>query len=420
VLYEALTRRKPFGGDSLTTISYKIVHDTFLSLRDVDPEIPEEFETIVAKALEKEPARRYQRGKELAVDLRNAVRPPGTPPIELEDTLIAENGRIPTIEVPFPDSSAGEGRRGSSTSRRRAAAAVAAPPPLLRRRIPSALFLGLPLALLLIFGATSWALWQKRVDVPRVDTRREARVERQRQLRSQAQEALARGDVDTAYEKYLELQKLAPNSPAVKETLQNIEKIRIANLSMRQRIEQARAKLQEGKDLYDKKQYSKAISSFEQAFHLNPNDEEAVNYLKMSREMMQLQQLQSPQVAGGIFPTTTGPQIPAGRAATLNVVVRSTTSDGYVYIKAGNNVLVHQNLWKDTASGATRRRQPQDVQLTRPVPAGTVDVVVAYVVPSQNINLQKIMRQSFEVGKSYTLVVRVDRSRQLDVRVARV
>src|SRR5688572_3219290 len=51
VLYEALTHRKPFGGDSLTTISYKIVHDTFLPLREFDPNIPEEFEHIVAKCL---------------------------------------------------------------------------------------------------------------------------------------------------------------------------------------------------------------------------------------------------------------------------------------------------------------------------------------------------------------------------------
>ncbi|MFZ2491558.1 MAG: serine/threonine-protein kinase, partial [Thermoanaerobaculia bacterium] len=58
-LYECLTRRKPFGGDSLTSISYKIVHEAFPPLRDADPRVPEAFEAIVARALAKEPGRRY-------------------------------------------------------------------------------------------------------------------------------------------------------------------------------------------------------------------------------------------------------------------------------------------------------------------------------------------------------------------------
>ncbi|HEV8432312.1 MAG TPA: serine/threonine-protein kinase, partial [Thermoanaerobaculia bacterium] len=39
-LYECLTRRKPFGGDSLTSISYKIVHEPFPPLQEINPQIP--------------------------------------------------------------------------------------------------------------------------------------------------------------------------------------------------------------------------------------------------------------------------------------------------------------------------------------------------------------------------------------------
>ncbi|MEA2329156.1 MAG: eukaryotic-like serine/threonine-protein kinase, partial [Thermoanaerobaculia bacterium] len=60
--YECLTRRKPFGGDSLTSISYKIVHEAFPPLREVNPQIPEEFEDVIAVCLAKEPGQRYQRG----------------------------------------------------------------------------------------------------------------------------------------------------------------------------------------------------------------------------------------------------------------------------------------------------------------------------------------------------------------------
>ena len=39
-LYECLTHRKPFGGDSLTSISYKIVHEPFPPLHEINPTDP--------------------------------------------------------------------------------------------------------------------------------------------------------------------------------------------------------------------------------------------------------------------------------------------------------------------------------------------------------------------------------------------
>src|SRR5512132_3601518 len=72
--YELLTRRKPFGGDSLTSISYKIVHEPFPPLHEINPQIPEGYEEIVGHALAKDPARRYQRAKEFSSALRSVVR----------------------------------------------------------------------------------------------------------------------------------------------------------------------------------------------------------------------------------------------------------------------------------------------------------------------------------------------------------
>jgi len=65
VLYELLTKRKPFLGDNVTSISYKIVHESFPPLPSVDKTIPSEFGPILAKALSKDPASRFQRGSEL-------------------------------------------------------------------------------------------------------------------------------------------------------------------------------------------------------------------------------------------------------------------------------------------------------------------------------------------------------------------
>src|SRR4029077_3105424 len=47
VLYEMLSRRKPFAGENLTTISYKIVHENYAPLADGTKNVPEEFDTIL-------------------------------------------------------------------------------------------------------------------------------------------------------------------------------------------------------------------------------------------------------------------------------------------------------------------------------------------------------------------------------------
>ena len=72
VLYEMLSRRKPFSGENLTTISYKIVHENFTPLGDVSKSVPAEFDAILAKALAKDPWNRYQRGKDFALALYQA------------------------------------------------------------------------------------------------------------------------------------------------------------------------------------------------------------------------------------------------------------------------------------------------------------------------------------------------------------
>jgi serine/threonine protein kinase len=70
LLYEMLTRRTPFPGDNMTTISYKIAHSGFSPPSSVVADLPAEFDRIVAKALAKEPWNRYQRGKDMSADLR--------------------------------------------------------------------------------------------------------------------------------------------------------------------------------------------------------------------------------------------------------------------------------------------------------------------------------------------------------------
>ncbi len=69
VLYELLTKRKPFLGENLTAISYKIVHEDFTPPAELSSDVPPEFNPIVARAMAKDPWNRYQRGKDFALAL---------------------------------------------------------------------------------------------------------------------------------------------------------------------------------------------------------------------------------------------------------------------------------------------------------------------------------------------------------------
>jgi predicted Ser/Thr protein kinase len=69
VLYELLTKRKPFLGDNVTSISYKIVHEAYPLLKTVDAGIPSDYEPVVAKALAKDPSARYQRAADFGLAL---------------------------------------------------------------------------------------------------------------------------------------------------------------------------------------------------------------------------------------------------------------------------------------------------------------------------------------------------------------
>ncbi len=70
-LYELLTLRPVFLGDDRQELLRQIAFDEPLPLRRVNRAIPAELETIVLKALERNPADRYATAQELADDLNN-------------------------------------------------------------------------------------------------------------------------------------------------------------------------------------------------------------------------------------------------------------------------------------------------------------------------------------------------------------
>jgi eukaryotic-like serine/threonine-protein kinase len=69
VLYWMATGKQPFPGESVTAVSYKVVHTEAAPPRQLNPALPAKLENLILKCLAKNPAERYQSGEELARDL---------------------------------------------------------------------------------------------------------------------------------------------------------------------------------------------------------------------------------------------------------------------------------------------------------------------------------------------------------------
>jgi eukaryotic-like serine/threonine-protein kinase len=71
MLYEMITGEKPFPGESITTVIYKIVNEEPVPPRQINPSIHPGISAAVMRALAKEPEERYQSCRELLEDLRS-------------------------------------------------------------------------------------------------------------------------------------------------------------------------------------------------------------------------------------------------------------------------------------------------------------------------------------------------------------
>jgi serine/threonine protein kinase len=71
ILYTVLTGYRPFQGNSAVTVSFKVVNRDPMPATLLDAELPPGLDYIIARAMAKDPAQRYQRGMEMVLDLQD-------------------------------------------------------------------------------------------------------------------------------------------------------------------------------------------------------------------------------------------------------------------------------------------------------------------------------------------------------------
>ncbi len=73
-LYETVTGRPPFDGATFAETLQKVLYNELESPRDLVPSLPRDVETVILKAMDKDPRRRYATAKEFADDLDRCLR----------------------------------------------------------------------------------------------------------------------------------------------------------------------------------------------------------------------------------------------------------------------------------------------------------------------------------------------------------
>jgi len=128
LLYELLTGRPPFTGDSPVAIAYQHVRENPVPPSRVDPDVPPWADAIVLKAMAKSPADRYQTAADMRADLQRAASGlplAAAPPTRMDmypqtqrmgpGTMAGATSQIPPVE---DYDYAGQGGDGGGTSRR--------------------------------------------------------------------------------------------------------------------------------------------------------------------------------------------------------------------------------------------------------------------------------------------------------------
>jgi beta-lactam-binding protein with PASTA domain/tRNA A-37 threonylcarbamoyl transferase component Bud32 len=173
ILYEMLTGRLPFEGDSAVSVALKHLSEAPVPIAQLRPDVDPNLESVVMAALAKDPAHRWQDADELAVALESVRAALGTGG-NGQDTAAFAPVPMP-VPVPQPEAPAAEPVAADGAP----PAEAEGPPEERRRRWPMFTIgvMTLALAALLAYLAISGLLAGPKADMPNVIGKQQAQAE---------------------------------------------------------------------------------------------------------------------------------------------------------------------------------------------------------------------------------------------------
>ncbi len=282
VVFELLTGSRPFGGNSLTEVSYKIVHEAPPIPSHVRPALPPAFNPILLKLLEKDPSRRYQKGADVAraLDALRRVLAGG----------VADGGALGSAAARGAD-----GQRSISAAHTATRATTVeappppepAPPPSLWRQPIEPRWVALILAIAVVVPGIIIAVLVAFLDrgpFHSADPGEPGRRHRIAAAQIQAEAALRSGDPEQAERLLAEVWDQAPYSSRARELMAEARVAKESKQTQTLRTEQARRLREEGQEALRAGRVRDAETRFEDAVALDPSDPLTHEYLDLARE----------------------------------------------------------------------------------------------------------------------------------------
>ncbi|HEY9420243.1 MAG TPA: serine/threonine-protein kinase, partial [Thermoanaerobaculia bacterium] len=347
VLYEMLTRHKPFQGENLTVVSHRIVYDHFTPPRDYVHGLPSGIDRILARALEKDPARRYQRGREMVDDLRRLVEASSVQTGDLNETqslsatVVLPSSTLPP-PLPLPPAAAEKSSSlfsrwkkktapapvppqapmadpGTGTGSRTGTGSSATPPPLVPdsaiadadtvstavpvltpprrkttpRRILGAAAVGLILAVLVAAGLMLAGDWVQPDGAER-DASEDAYRSRVLSLVDQAQRQADSQRYAEAVDLIRQAEELAPNWRAIPKLRKEMEERAILFDQLVGKELQVVLAAQDAQKSLDDQRYEEALSKATAVLQMQPGNRDAIEILAQAQlGMVQARQRQA-------------------------------------------------------------------------------------------------------------------------------
>ena len=453
VIYELLTRQKPFQGDNLTMVSHRIVYEPFVPPRQYTPGLPAGVVEVLERALEKRPEDRHASAGALARALAGAVVlaagsetrvgalptlvPPGPPPAPPPGASGGGASRIPPPPPGAPALGGDDPGAATQDVAAHAAAVRGSSAPAGARTIPgparvAALVAGAAFVGLVAAAAAFGWLGLREPEPVAVDPRHIARV----QSFPHAQRARAELEAGRAENALIHLARalaLAPDEPNLERLQDRVRQALAERQSAAEQRVQREALLREGTTALAAGDPAYAAELARQVLALVPGEPAATALLTEAEATVERRRrAETARRAGGASTTAPAavptasrapsaasepaPAAPAGQVA-VRVDFFTELPEGVLSIYAGPTQLVREQFsFYKRLSRFRSEPSAGRVQVTSRLPGGTHRLRVYVALPRQQ-PVVSTLDADLRGGTSPLLRIHIDRQKKLSVTI---